>query len=98
MHPYTMLKEILQDLGAELAYEEPYPDLFGSFVATYSNGGNPIRLVWDGKEGWGFVQQHRSASVWADVTDYLTEGDLEGVPQEHAKIDQFRQAVATLIG
>jgi hypothetical protein len=97
MHPYTMLKELLQELGAQLTSEDLRPDVFGSYVATYANGSNLIRLVWDGKDGWGFVQQHRADGNWADATDFLTEGDLESVPQNHAKISQFRQAVAALL-
>jgi hypothetical protein len=97
MHPYTMLKEILGEMGAELTSEDLHPDVFGSYVATYANRGHAIRLVWDGKDGWGFVQQHRSGDDWADATDFLTEGDLEGGPQNHAKIEQFRQVVAALL-
>lgn len=97
MHPYTMLKELLSEIGAELTSEDLRPDVFGSFTATYANHGRPIRLIWDGKDGWGFVQQHISGGGWADATDFLTEGDLEGVPQNHAKIEQFRQAVAVLV-
>ena len=51
MHPYTMLKEMLREMGAELTSEDLCPDMFGSYVATYVNRGNPIRLVWDGKDG-----------------------------------------------
>lgn len=98
MHPYTMLKEILRDLGTELTSEDLHPDVFGSYTATYSNGGHPFRLIWDGKDGWGFVQQHHADGGWTDVTDYLTEGDIEeGVPQNHTKIGQFRQVVAALM-
>jgi hypothetical protein len=96
MHPYTMLKELLRDMGAELTSEDLRPDVFGSYVASYANRGSPIRLIWDGKDGWGFVQQHRSGD-WVDATDLLTEGDLESVPQNHAKIEQFRQAVSALL-
>ena len=96
MHPYTMLKELLREIGAELTSEDLRHDVFGSYVATYASSAGPIRLVWDGKDGWGFVQQHRLGD-WADVTDLLTEGDLEGVPQNHAKIEQFRQVVAALL-
>ena len=97
MHPYTMLKEMLDEMGAELTSEDLRPDVFGSYVATYANQAHPIRLVWDGKDGWGVVQQHRSGDDWADATDCLTEGDLESVPQNHAKIEQFRQVIATLL-
>ena len=97
MHPYTMLKEILRDMGAELTSEDLHSDVFGSYIATYAGSGGSIRLVWDGKDGWGFVQQHRSGDTWADVTDFLTEGDLEGVPQNHVKIEQFKQVVAAFL-
>ena len=97
MHPYTMLKEMLGEMGAELTSEDARPDVFGSYVATYSNHGHDIRLVWDGKDERGFVQQRRSGGDWVDATDFLTEGDLEGVPQNHAKIEQFRQVVAKFL-
>ena len=67
MHPYTMLKELLRELGAEPASEDLRPDVFGSYTATCANGDSPIRLIWDGKDGWRFVQQHRGGG-WADVT------------------------------
>ena len=92
-----MLKEVLREVGAELTSEDLRPDVFGSYTATYANGICPIRLVWDGKDGWGFVQQYLSGEEWVDVTEFLTEGDLESVPQNVAKIDRFRRAVATLL-
>jgi len=92
-----MLKELLGELGAELTSEDLHADVFGSYVATYANSGRAIRLVWDGKDGWGFVQLHRSGDDWADATDFLTEGDLESVPQNHVKIERFRQVVAALL-
>lgn len=97
MHPYTMLKELLNEVGAELTSEDLRPDVFGSFTATYANHGRPIRLIWDGKDGCGFVQQQIPGGDWTDATDLLTEGDLEGVPKSRAKIEQFRQAVAALV-
>jgi len=97
MHPYTMLKEMLRDMGAELTTEDLRPDVFGSYVAMYAHGGRPIRLVWDGKDGWGGVQQYCSGEEWSNATDFLTEGDLEGVPPNLAKIDRFKQVVATLL-
>ena len=96
MHPYTMLKDMLAALGAHETSEDLHPDVFGSYFATYDNYGHPIRLIWDGKDGWGFVQSYQSGE-WINTTDFMTEGDLESVPQNHAKIEQFKQAVATLV-
>jgi hypothetical protein len=92
-----MLKEFLGEMGAELISEDLRPDDFGSYIASYANRDSPIRLVWDGKDGCGFVQQYRSGEGWVDATDFLTEGDLESIPQDHAKIGHFRQIVATLL-
>lgn len=97
MHPYTMLKDLLSEIGAELTSEDLHPDVFGSYTATYTHGGRTIRLVWDGKDGWGFVQQHIPGDGWADASDFLTEEDLEGVPQNDAKIEQLRRVVAALL-
>ena len=97
MHPYTMLKELLSEAGAELTSEDLRPDVFGSYIATYSNRGQSIRLVWDGKDGWGLVQKHVPSNGWTDATDFLTEGDLEGVPQNRAKIEEFVKVIATLL-
>ena len=97
MHPCTMLKQILQDLGAEPTSEDLRPDVFGSYMANYDNAGEAIRLIWDGKDGWGFVQQRRSDGDWVDASEFLTERDLKGLPQSHEKIARFREAVAALL-
>ena len=97
MHPYTMLKDLLREIGAELTSENWHYDAFGSYTASYENRGCLIRLIWDGRDGWGFVQRYVPGSGWADATDFLTEGDLEGEPKHHAKLEQFRQVVAALL-
>lgn len=97
MHPYLMLKEILSEMGAQLTSEVSHPHVFGSYIATYAGLTSPIRLVWDGKEGWGFVQRCRSENDWVDATDFLTKMDLESLPQNALKIEKFRQIVATLL-
>jgi hypothetical protein len=97
MHPYTMLKEMLRDVGAEPSSEDQELDAFGGCVAIYANGRRTIRLVWDGKDGWGLVQQCDVENEWTDATEPLTEGDLEGVPQNLAKIDRFMKVVAKLL-
>jgi hypothetical protein len=96
MHPYTMLKGMLAELGAELTSEDLRPDVFGSYVATYISNGRSVRLVWDGKDGFGFVQKYHSGH-WVDATDFLTEGDLEGALQNHSRIEKFRRVVSALL-
>jgi hypothetical protein len=97
MHPLTMLQKIVEDLDAEMVEHNYRPDVFGSGFVVYSKCGKSVRVVWDGKEGWGFLQAPSLGGSWADASPLLTEGDLEGVPQNHAKIAQFRQAAAALL-
>lgn len=91
-----MLKDILRELGFELISEELRPEFFGSCTAFYSKADCSIRLVWDGKEGCGFVQQHCNGR-WLNVSDYLMAGDFAVAAQKQAKISQLRQDVAALL-
>lgn len=97
MHPYTILKKILEAAGAKESAEDLRPDVFGSYVATYDNDGILLRLVWDGRDGWGYIQRRHAGDDWVDASEYLTEGDLEGEPQNHAKISRFKSAVARVL-
>jgi len=92
-----MLQKIVEDLGATLIEQDYRPDVFGSALAVYSQSGNSIRIVWDGKEGWGILQSPQSDGSWKDAAPLLKECDLEGVPKNHAKIQEFTRAAAGLL-
>ena len=97
MHPLTMLQDIVESLGVEMLEYDFRSDLFGSGFVVYSKHGQSVRIVWDGKDGWGFLQTLAPDGFWSDASPLLTEGDLEGVPQNHAKIAEFRQAAIALL-
>ncbi len=100
MHPYRRLKAALSPVlvraGLSEVSEEVRPDVFGSVHVTYSDGHFTLRLMWDGKDGIGFVQRG-TPDGWADVPAYVTEGDLEGAAVDEAKVTELRRAVERTI-
>ena len=98
MHPYTMLKKIVEESGAILSEEDVRPDVFGSAWAVYSRGQNRIRLVWDGKDGCGVLQRPVADGWnWENASSTITEGDLEGRSQNESGINLFRESVRQLL-
>ena len=103
MHPYNILKSIAEPILEKSSYrqvsEEYRPDIFGSAYSVFECGTKKVRLIWDGKDGWGYVQVYfriadNQPGDWQDIDCFLTEGDLESVPMNKAKIDEFRVAIA----
>ena len=99
MHPYNTLKKLLEPVFAKSGHrqvsEEYRPDAFGSAYSVFDNNKSKLMLVWDGKDGWGFVQLSapNDEAEWKDIPCYLTEGDIETVPANQKKIDEFISAV-----
>lgn len=103
MHAYNILKNIAEAILVKSAYrqvsEEYRPDVFGSAYSVFERGSSKVRLIWDGKDGWGYVQVYlrtseNKAGDWRDVDCFVTEGDLKSVPANEAKINEFRKAIA----
>jgi hypothetical protein len=99
MHPYIAIKElvapIFQRSRHQQVAEEIRPDVFGSAYSIFESSRSTLRLVWDGKDGWGYAQTMASGATddWRDIPCYLTEADLETVPPNQEKIDAFLRAV-----
>lgn len=91
-----MLQMIVEESGAKLSEEDLRPDHFGSYRSIYVRGENKARLVWDGKEGWGFLQRPDPGGKWGQVGPLVTEGDIEGKPQNEIILDQFRQSIRSV--
>jgi len=93
MHSYNLLKELAAPLfqrsGQQEIEEALGPDVFGSAYSVFANDRVKARLVWDGKDGWGFAQISTGNDDWKDIPCFLTEADLESVPRNKAKIEQF---------
>lgn len=91
MHPYTIIKnEVVEflDNSWTVTEEDLNPDNFGSLFCILSNGKVSIRIVWDGRDGWGYAQEMK-LNEWTDLPIFLTEMDIEGRPQNKEKISEF---------
>jgi hypothetical protein len=53
---------LLEKAGFILAMEEKDPHAFSSQYCEYARGERRYRVVWDGKEGCGFVQRRTAGS------------------------------------
>ena len=60
MNEYEQIKNelapILASSGLELIKEEMEQDAFGSAYSVYSGRGLTYRILWDGKDGCGYIQ------------------------------------------
>ena len=98
MHPYILMKNIAEPILEKSAYqqisEECRPDVFGSAYSVFQRDSKKIRLIWDGKDGWGYAQAYVRPTVnqpghWQDIDCFLIEDDLENVPKNESKSTTF---------
>lgn len=90
-----MLKGIVEATGvATLLQEHLQPEVFGSAWAIYWLPTTTIRLLWDGKDGWGLLQIDRSGT-WVDIGPSLSKSDLAPAAlHETANMKPFREEIA----
>ena len=102
MHPYSFLKARVEaaalPAGFQLFCEELHPDVFGSYFCIFERGDQQLRLVWDGKDGVGFLESRvGSGPDWRPLGRALGKGEIEGSPQDADAIAAWesvlRQAV-----
>lgn len=94
MHEYDVLRELVKSTSATLVEEHLNPDVFGSAYAVFSSAqGGYFRLVWDGKDGCGFLQSYRGGSHWEATGPVVPESCVEDVNL----ISAFLKACETLV-
>jgi hypothetical protein len=72
MKEYSVIRDAIKNLGAVLVEEHLQPEIFGSAYCIFEGlNGARFRLVWDGKEGYGFLQSAKSTNQWEDVGPYV---------------------------
>ena len=96
-HPYNFIKSITEKIllpkGYVVDFEQLNPDVFGSaFCIFKKENEKSFRLVWDGKDGWGFIQVPEKRG-WKDLSIFLTEGDIEGESINYQKVNDFMKVV-----
>ena len=103
MHPYIFLRARVEaaalPAGFQLSIEELHPDVFGSYFCIFQRGDEHIRLVWDGRDGAGFLESRAGdESEWRPLGRVLAEDEIEGSPQDLEAIAawefELRQALA----
>jgi hypothetical protein len=77
MSEYEELKSavapILERAGLSLVVEERHPDVFGSAYCEYKGKGLQYRIIWDGKDGYGYIQS-MTKQGWQDLDASVPEG------------------------
>jgi hypothetical protein len=78
VHEYYSIKQeavkVLSTAGYSEESEDVQPDHFGSILTTFVNGDKKARLVWDGRDGWGFAQVLTNNN-WIDVEAFVPESN-----------------------
>lgn len=93
MYEYTVLRSAVENLGAICVEEHLHPESFGSAYCRFKHGDNEFRLVWDGKEGYGFLQVPNGSGDWSDIGPYVS-----GVSNPQApKFASFVQTAKALV-
>lgn len=100
MHPFTILQSQIQDAlpGEVRLIDEIFDEQnFGNWIATYEGSHGGFRLVWDARDGWGFLQRRSGEDAWFDVEPIIPEGDIESVPPNAKKLGDFEKSIRLLI-
>lgn len=73
MREYSAIRDAIQELGASVIEERLHPEAFSSAYCIFEGENRShFRLVWDGKEGYGFLQSAKSAGLWQDVGPHVS--------------------------
>lgn len=68
MREYAVVRDAIQKLGAVVTEEHLQPEVFGSAYCVFKGENHSyFRWVWDGKEGYGFLQTTKLPENWQDV-------------------------------
>lgn len=62
----SILAPVLEKAGLKQSEENIQPDVFGSAYSEYFGKGLAYRIVWDGKDGFGYIKS-RKENEWLDL-------------------------------
>ena len=100
MHELYILKEVAERLllpaGFSLQHEALHPDDFSSYFAVYARPDSEIRFVWDGKDGWGFIERCTPGSGdWRQLGEPIFEGERDSM--RDTALEEWRRALAPFL-
>lgn len=68
----SVVAPIFKRAGLILTSEEIRPDVFGSAYCEYKGKGMHYRVIWDGKDGCGYIQS-MTIQGWQDIDAKVPE-------------------------
>ncbi len=100
MHELYILKEVAEQqlfpAGYVLDIEEKHPDVFGSYFVVYTRGTHEIRFVWDGKDGWGFLEyREKGSETWEPTGSPGSESGEDAMRE--AAVLEWPEALAPIL-
>lgn len=85
MREYAVIRDAIKELGAPVTEEHLHPEAFGSAYCVFEGENHShFRLVWDGKDGYGFLQSAKSAGLWEDIGPYVS-----GTSSQNSKLAEL---------
>jgi len=72
------LEPVLEAVGFRLAGESYHPEAFGSASADYRQRGRRLRLIWDGKDRWLWLEASPAGNDHPTAADYRDVEKLVG--------------------
>jgi hypothetical protein len=77
--------------------EQWHPESFGSGLIVLGRSKPELRLVWDGKDEWAWLQVLNPSGSWVDAAGPMRKGDFpSGVP-DASKLDQMTEVVRRVL-
>ncbi|MFM2112925.1 MAG: hypothetical protein RLZZ271_1585 [Pseudomonadota bacterium] len=74
MRPYAVLRSEVEKLGAVCLKEQIYPEFFGgSAHCLFEANDCEFRLVWDGKEEYGFLEVPDASGGWVVAGPFVND-------------------------
>jgi hypothetical protein len=93
MREYSVIRDAIKELGASVIEERLHPEVFGSAYCVFEGENRSrFRLVWEGKEGYGFLQSPQSAGLWHDVGPQVS-----GTSSSNSKLSELLSIVKGLL-
>ena len=83
-----LLSPILAQMRMSEICEKLHPEAFGSGYSIFQNNSTKIRIIWDGKDSWGYIQFWNENS-WEDIPIYLTKLELENEKVINEKVNKM---------
>ncbi|MFW6154830.1 MAG: hypothetical protein ACOC95_06395 [Planctomycetota bacterium] len=90
----TKLRQALEPLGYAVTADQYDPGAFGSRYVDVARGAEAFRLIWDGKDGW-FYLQSTNVYVAGDFRTQFTDKAI--VPFDSREVDGTRERLLSEI-